>query len=420
VYREGDGLGLPCARGTRLGWDQWSCDGNWGPAYQIDSIVSEAIRESAMPGCRVVVAHKGRVMHDGVYGTTDGRTQVEEGTIYDLASITKIAATSLCLMAGDETGWFDLHEPLSHALEELDTLELGTRTYQEILSHQAGLYPWIPFHLETLSDSLDLLSDKPLCDENICVNPGLYICSQYVDTMYLRIRNKEVRDAGHYRYSDLGYYLIHKRLNKEYRCEDAIDSLSHKWFYEPMGLFSMGFKPLERSGIHLGEIAPTEIDTIFRKRTVHGYVHDPGAALLGGVSGHAGLFSDAHDLTRLGQMLLNGGSALGHDFFRDDGKTIKKWTSRAYPDSKNRRGIAFDKPAMDLDQGPTCNLASESSFGHSGFTGTLIWVDPKYDLVFVFLSNRTYPHAENRKLITMDIRTEIQRAVMEHLNAVSR
>ena len=119
-------------------------------------------------------------------------------------------------------------------------------------------------------------------------------------------------------------------------------------------------------------------------------------------------------------MLLNGGSALGHDFFRKDGKTIEKWTSRAYPDSKNRRGIAFHKPAMDLDQGPTCNLASESSFGHSGFTGTLIWVDPKYDLVFVFLSNRTYPHAENRKLITMDVRTEIQRVIMEHLNAVSR
>ena len=420
VYREGDGLGLPCARGTRLGWNQWACDGNWGPAYQIDSIVSEAISESAMPGCRVVVAHKGRVMHDGVYGTTDGQNQVEEGTIYDLASITKIAATSLCLMAGDETGWFDLHEPISHALEELDTLELGTRTYQEILSHQAGLHPWIPFHLETLSDSLDLLSDTPRCDDNICVNPGLYICSQYMDTMYLRIKNKEVRDAGHYRYSDLGYYLIHKRLNKKYRCDNAIDSLSHTWFYEPMGLSSMGFKPLERAEIDLGEIAPTEIDTIFRKRTVHGYVHDPGAALLGGVSGHAGLFSDAHDLTRLGQMLLNGGTALGHDFFKHDGKTIEKWTSRAYPNSKNRRGIAFDKPAMDLDQGPTCNLASESSFGHSGFTGTLIWVDPKYDLVFVFLSNRTYPHAENRKLITMDVRTEIQRVILEHLNAVSR
>ena len=419
-YREGDGLGLQCASGTRLGWNKWSCDGNWAPAHKIDSIVSEAIMESAIPGCRVVVAHKGRVMHDGVYGTTDGSNKVEKGTIYDLASITKIASTSLCLMEGDEKGWFELDAPLSLKLEELDTLELGTRTFREILSHQAGLYPWIPFHLETLSDSLDLLSAKPLCEENICVNPGLYICSQFVDTMYQRIWNSEIREPGEYRYSDLGYYLIHKILNNAYNCDYAIDSLSHSWFYEPMGLYSMGFKPLERHGIDLGDIAPTEIDTVFRKRTVHGYVHDPGAALLGGVCGHAGLFSDAHDLTRLGQMLLNGGSALGHDFFSNTENTIEQWTSRAFPDKENRRGLGFDKPALNLDEGPTCNLASESSFGHTGFTGTLLWVDPEYDLVYVFLSNRTFPDSENKKLITMDVRTEIQRVILEHLNAVSR
>jgi len=419
-YREGDGLGLNSHVGNRLGWNKWSCEGNWGPANKIDSIVNEAIQESAMPGCRVVVAHKGRVMHDGVYGTTDGNNIVEEGTVYDLASITKIAATSLCLMEGAEKGWFELDEILSNQLGEFDTLELGNRTFREILSHQAGLYPWIPFYLETLSDSLDLLSDKPLCNENVCINPKLFICTQFVDTMYKRISNSEIRDAGEYRYSDLGYYLIHKILNNTYDCDFAVDSLSNKWFYEPLGLYSMGFNPLEKHRVGIDEIAPTEIDTIFRKRTVQGYVHDPGAALLGGVCGHAGLFSDAHDLTRLGQMLLNGGTALGHDFFSQTGNTVEDWTSRAYTEGGNRRGIGFDKPALDYDEGPTCNLSSKESFGHSGFTGTLLWVDPTYDLVYVFLSNRTYPDTENKKLITLDVRTEIQRVIMEHFNATLR
>jgi CubicO group peptidase (beta-lactamase class C family) len=359
-------------------------------------------------------------MHDGIYGTTDGNHKVEAGTIYDLASITKVAATSLCLMVGDDKGWFDLNETLSTKLVEYDTLDLGNRTYREILSHQAGLYPWIPFYLETLSDSLDLLSDKPLCEDNVCINPELFICSQFVDTMYKRISSYEVREAGEYRYSDLGYYLIHKILNNAYDCDFAIDSLSNKWFYEPLGLFSMGFNPLERGRIRISDIAPTEIDTIFRKRTVQGYVHDYGAALLGGVCCHAGLFSDAHDLTRLGQMLLNGGSALGYDFYNKKEHTIEQWTSRAFPEGENRRGIGFDKPALSLDEGPTSNLASESSFGHSGFTGTLLWVDPKYDLVYVFLSNRTYPDTENKKLISMNVRTEIQRVIMEHLNASLR
>jgi CubicO group peptidase (beta-lactamase class C family) len=323
-------------------------------------------------------------------------------------------------MVGDEKGWFALDGILSNQLGEFDTLELGNRTFREILSHQAGLYPWIPFYLETLSDSLDLLSDKPLCEDNVCINPKLYICRQFVDTMYKRISTSEIRDAGEYRYSDLGYYLIHKILNNTYDCEFAIDSLSNKWFYEPLGLFSMGFNPLEKHRIGIDDIAPTEIDNIFRKRTVQGYVHDPGAALLGGVCGHAGLFSDAHDLTRLGQMLLNGGSALGYNFYSQKGNTVENWTSRAFPEGENRRGIGFDKPALHHDEGPTSNLASKESFGHSGFTGTLLWVDPTYDLVFVFLSNRTYPDTENNKLITMNVRTEIQRVIMEHLNATLR
>ena len=314
-FQEGDGLGLEIKVGERLGWDNGACSGSWGARAQIDSIVNEALEAGAFPGCRVVVAHKGRVMHDGVYGTTDGTVKVEESTIYDLASITKIAATTLCLMAEEEADMFDVDEPILKKLTNLDTTEIGTRTYREILSHQAGLYPWIPFYLETLSDSLNLLSDRPLCDKNICINPELFICEEFIDTIYKRIISSELRPSGEYRYSDLGYYLIHKILNSTYGTDNAIDSLSAAKFYNPMGLFSMGFNPLNNPGININDIAPTEVDTIFRKGTIQGYVHDPGAALFGGVCGHAGVFSDAHDLARLGQMLLNGGSSLGINFF---------------------------------------------------------------------------------------------------------
>ena len=419
-FQEGDGLGLDVEVGERLGWDNGACRGSWGARAKIDSIVNEALEAGAFPGCRVVVAHKGRVMHDGVYGTTDGTVKVEETTIYDLASITKIAATTLCLMAEEEAGSLDLDEPLFKKLTHLDNAEMGTRTYKEILSHQAGLTPWIPFYLETLSDSLNLLSDRPICDKNICLNPELFICKEFIDTIYKRIITSELRPSGEYRYSDLGYYLIHKMLNSSYGTDNAIDSLVAAKFYNPMGLFSMRFNPLETPGINLVDIAPTEVDTIFRKGTIQGYVHDPGAALFGGVCGHAGVFSDAHDLARLGQMLLNGGSYLGTSFFDLKENTIKKWTQRAFPEGDNRRGIGFDKPALEYDNGPTCNLASKSSFGHSGFTGTLLWVDPQYDLVYVFLSNRTYPDSKNRKLITMDVRTEIQRVIMEQLNTTLR
>ncbi|HIB77845.1 MAG TPA: glycosyl hydrolase [Flavobacteriales bacterium] len=420
-FKEGWGIEVVKPESGRLGFNPSACGGAWEPSLKIDSIVEVALEAGAYPGCRVVVSHKGIVMHDEKYGTTDGKIQVSENTIYDLASITKVAATTLCLMRLEEEGKFDLDYPISEYLQELDTLELGTRTFRQILSHQAGLYPWIPFYLETLSDSLDLLSDRPMCDDNICINPNLFLCEEFVDTMYLRIVESELRPSGEYRYSDLGYYLIHKILNQLYGTTRAVDSLSTTWFYNPMGLYSMGFNPLARPGFLIDDIAPTEEDKVFRKCVVQGHVHDPGAALLGGVCGHAGLFSDAHDLTRLGQMLLDNGSYLGVDLLDSKKSTIDTWTSRAFPDSdSNRRGLGFDKPALELDSGPTCDIASTSSFGHSGFTGTLLWVDPEFDLVYVFLSNRTYPDAENSKLITLDVRTEIQRVVMEHLNAPIR
>jgi len=390
---EGEGLGLWCTGEIdhhRLGWNSSAYDDSWDPTVLIDSIVNEALLAEAMPGCRVVVAHKSEIVLDKCYGTTDGQRPVEKTTIYDLASITKIAATSLCLMQLNQSGYFDLDDELAKHMPELDTLELGTRTFREVLAHQSGLYPWIPFYRETLCDSID---DVP------------------VDTMYQRIYDSELRPAGKYRYSDLGYYLFHNYLNKWNGTEAAIDSLSQNKIYTPLGLYSMGFNPLKK--FTLDQIAPTENDLEFRNCTVHGTVHDPGAHMLDGVCCHAGLFSDAYDLARIGYMLLNKGRYSGYTVAKPS--TIDAWTTRAYPGTDNRRGVGFDKKGLNPDEGPASDLASEASFGHSGFTGTLLWVDPEYDLVYVFLSNRTFPDAANSKLISMNVRTEIHRVVMEHI-----
>ena len=389
-FYEGDGLGLRNGRVSSLGWGYDSKENTWGCAAEIDSIVADAFAEDAMPGCRIVIAHKGEVVHDKAYGTIDGVAPVELGTIYDLASITKVAATSICLMKLNRMGNVDLDDPLRKHIPSLDTLELGTRTVKEVLTHSSGLYPWIPFYRETLNDSIDNMP---------------------VDTIYKRIYDCELKPAGEYQYSDLGYYLFHTMLNNSFENESAIDSLSMDWIYEPLGLTSMGFHPLDR--FDKSTIAPTEDDKIFRKAIVRGTVHDPGAHMLGGVCCHAGLFSDAHDLARLGQMFLNNGVYNGYKLL--DASTLNEWTQRTYPNGENRRGIGFDKKGLNEDKGTASPLASDASFGHSGFTGTLLWVDPVYELVYVFLSNRTFPNAENDALITKNVRTEIHSAIMNHL-----
>ncbi|MBM56092.1 MAG: hypothetical protein CMB32_06015 [Euryarchaeota archaeon] len=389
-FYEGDGLGLRQGRVSTLGWGHDSKENTWGCTAEIDSIVADAFAEDAMPGCRIVIAHKGEVVHDKAYGTIDGVAPVEMGTIYDLASITKVAATSICLMKLNSMGYVDLDDPLRKHIPSLDTLELGTRTVKEVLTHSSGLYPWIPFYREILNDSIDNMP---------------------VDTMYKRIYDCELKPAGDYNYSDLGYYLFHNMFNRWFENDRAIDSLSMDWIYKPLGLTSMGFHPLKRSD--KSTIAPTEDDKVFRKGIVRGTVHDPGSHMLGGVCCHAGLFSDAHDLARLGQMFLNNGVYNGYKLL--DASTLNEWTKRTYPKSENRRGIGFDKKGLKEDEGTASPLASDASFGHSGFTGTLLWVDPEYELVYVFLSNRTFPNAENDALITKNVRTEIHSAIMNHL-----
>ena len=291
---------------------------------------------------------------------------------------------------------------------------MGTRTVREFVTHQAGLEPWIPFYLAALEDSSGVFGVEPTDGCDLEITPTLFLEDVYADSVWSMIMTSELKPAGKYKYSDLGFYMWVKVLAA--RGVDVKDWVQTH-MADAMGWSSMGYNPLQR-GIARDDIAPSEMDEVFRQGEVRGTVHDPGAAMQGGVGCHAGLFSNAYDLAELGETWLRGGTLRGVELVPE--AVLKTWTQRGFPEGDNRRGLVFDKPALEPDSGPTCDLASWESFGHTGFTGTLVWVDPAYDLVYVFLSNRTYPDASNTRLLRLDTRTEIQRVLLEHLGATSR
>jgi beta-N-acetylhexosaminidase len=383
--------------------------------FEIDVIANKGIAQKAYPGCQVMAAKDGKVFYHQSFGyqTYDNQKPVDAATSYDLASITKTAASTNAIMKLVEQGKLDLNATLGVYLSDL----VGNTPYaslklKEILAHQAGLSPWIPFYTKTLIDKQPdpaIYSSTPTETKRSKVANELYILDSYRDTMLAKIIATPLKPKGNYKYSDLGYYFLQKII--EQITNQTLDEYLKKEFYVPMGLPTLGFNPLDY--YPLENIAPTERDNYFRHQLVQGYVHDMGAAMTGGVAGHAGLFSNATDLMALMQMLLNDGYYGGQQFLKPT--TIKSFTSCQFC-PRNRRGAGFDKPVLSLDGGPTSKLVSLESFGHTGFTGTQAWADPVNGVNYVFLSNRVYPSAENRKLITMGIRTEIQRVIYEAVN----
>ncbi len=376
---------------------------------QIDQIAQEAISTRATPGCQIFVARNGRIIYDKAFGyfTYDKRIKVQTDDLYDLASLTKVAATTLSLMYFFENHLFNPNLAIGHYLKSLGNSEISTALIRDIMTHTAGLKAWIPFYLKTIGDKFDEyychFYEDPF---TIQVADQLYIRKDFPDTMYQIIRDKPLKRKGHYKYSDLGFYLL-KQIVEELS-KMPIEDFVQQQYYQALGLHYMTYKPLEKFG--LNQIVPTEYDSVFRKQLIHGYVHDPGAAMIGGVSGHAGLFSNAENLGVLMQMLLNGGTYGGKSFLQKE--TIQYFTKRQ--NNKSRRGLGFDKPEPNHNYiGPTSELVSLKTFGHTGFTGTCAWVDPKYGLVYVFLSNRINPTAKNKKLITENIRTRIQDVLYE-------
>ncbi len=372
---------------------------------KVDSIALKGIADSVYPGCQILIAVKGKVIYQKSFGyhTYKKDHPVKNSDIYDLASVTKIAATTISIMRLYEEGRIKLDEALVKYLPELDSTNKENIIIRQLLTHQARLKPFIPFYKKLVfkgtPDSNVFRTEKSTVFP-YRVAENLYIRWDYPDTLFQAIINSDLRESDKYKYSDLGFYFLKQIIERT--TNETIDAYVMENFYKPLGLTTMCYQP--RNYIDLERIVPSEKDTAFRMQVLQGDVNDPGAAICGGVQGHAGLFSNSNDLAILLQMLIQGGEYGGQRYYAKS--TVDEFTSYQY--KNNRRGLGFDKPMPDRDGGPTCKAVSDESFGHSGFTGTYVWADPRYEIVYVFLSNRTYPYSENNKLLESGIRTDIQ------------
>lgn len=382
---------------------------------RIDSIAMKGIDAKAYPGCQVLLAKDGKVFFHKTYGylSYDKKNPVASDMIYDMASVTKIAATTLAVMKLYDEGKINLDNKLGRYLPQLHGSNKENLIIRDVLAHRAKLKAWIPFFKKTVKNGIpDTSIYKKVKSENYAyrVADSMFIRNDYRDTIINEIIQSPLSKKKKYVYSDLGFYLL--RMLVEEVTGQEFEAYLKENFYTPMGLSSIGYKPRER--FNLQRIVPTELDTAFRMQLVHGDVNDQGAAMLGGVSGHAGLFSDANDLAAILQMFLQKGVYAGTRYLK--ASTVEEFTKYQFPEKNNRRGLGFDKPSLDpKENGPSCPSASAGSYGHSGFTGTFFWSDPKENLIYIFLSNRVYPDAGNRKLIDMNIRTDIQQVVYDAL-----
>jgi len=380
----------------------------------INKIADTIIQEKMAPGFQVFVARNGKVVLEKSYGhhTYDKKIKVKNSDIYDLASLTKILASLPLIMKAEEEGKIRLTANLRDVLPSFSNSNKDTVTVKEILSHFGRLKSWIPFY----KDTQDSITGKNLGqfyrkqesnDFKTKVAENLFINESYKDSILKYIKDADQNETSGYGYSDLGYYIFKEVLENAYK--KPLDKLVDDTFYKSLGANRTSYLPLHK--FNKSEIVPTEKDDYFRDQLLHGNVHDMGAAMLGGIGGHAGLFANANDVGKIMQMYLQKGFYGGKRYLKSE--TIGKFNQRYFSDEKVRRGLGFDKPQLDPEVKATCGCVSDESFGHSGFTGTYTWADPKSGLVYVFLSNRVYPKMDNRGLIDTNIRTRIQQIIQD-------
>ena len=376
----------------------------------IDTIVQEMLDKKAAPGCQILAARNGKIFYQKAFGhhTDKKKIKTKINDMYDVASVTKTLATTISLMRLYDEGLININHPLDAYLPDLDTTNKGDLIIEDVLAHHSGLPGWIPFYKDSMEPEvknpkrLEKYYRPAYSDSfSLKVTDKLFLRNDFQDTIYRQIRNCDLREKRNYRYSDLGFYLFQNIIEKKTGL--PLEQYTANNFYKPLGLSRTLFNPLEKYSKEL--IAPSEKDDYFRDEVIHGHVHDMGAAMLGGAAGHAGLFSNAGELAIIMQMLLNGGSYADKRYISP--QTVKKFTKR-YTRS-TRRGLGFDM--KELDSSKTENVANEASnltFGHLGFTGISVYADPKYDLIYIFLSNRTYPTMNNRVFSRNNYRPRVQ------------
>ena len=392
---------------------------------KVDSLIKDAIAQKAFPGAQVLVAFQGEILLEKAYGfhTYDSLVPVQTTDLYDLASVTKILGPLPAIMALVEQGVLELDAPFSTYWtpwkKYRDKKDL---TLREILAHQAGLTPYIFFLNEVIAYpkrgapklKKRFVRERPSNRFTLMAYENKYIHRRFPQKMYRKINRAAPSTEKKYNYSGLAFLLfpslIEQLTGEDYR------SYMRSHFYDPLGAHNLGYLPAQR--LRNKRVVPTERDSLFRKALTQNYVHDENAALFGGVSGNAGLFSNAASVYKILNMWLQGGSVGGCKYL--SAETISTFTAVQYPENNNRRGLGFDKPLLGNNSLPASESypapsVSPESYGHSGFTGTFVWVDPTHELIYIFLSNRVYPSRTQRGIYTTNIRETVQEAIYKGL-----
>lgn len=393
--------------------------------HHIEDIALEGIHKGAYPGCYVLVAKDGAVIYDRGFGNLEyqlSSSKVTHETVYDLASITKAVATVPALMKLYDERKIKLQDKLGKFVPQTAGTDKARITVREALFHETGFISFIPYYTTVIDknscenthfgkeskktgDTIDckfiptFISDKPSDDFPLPVAENLYASNQVPEELLRHIVNTPLK-TKRYRYSCLNFILLKEAI--ENISNTDLNSYLQNSLYRKLGAYATTFRPLDR--IPANNIAPTENDLFFRKQQLKGYVHDEGAALLGGISGNAGLFSDANGLAKLSQMWLNGGEYGGERFLSEE--TVNLFTKTK--SNNSRRGLGFDKPDPHSANSPASPLTPVSVYGHTGYTGTCVWVDPDNRMIYIFLSNRVFPARLPNRLSTLKIRERIQ------------
>ncbi|MDR0537075.1 MAG: serine hydrolase [Tannerellaceae bacterium] len=369
---------------------------------KIDTIANIGLKEKAYPGCRILVARDGMVIYDKAFGYYDymSRQPVTEQSIYDLASISKTVGALPAVMQAYDRQYFALDEPIGRYFPRFAGSDKGQITIRDLLYHQSGLMPSLPFSAYKKAS----VSTYASADFDMEAGRNFFVAASFRDTIMETIKNSKLNMKGKYLYSCINFVMLQNLVEKIEG--QSLDSIVRKSFYDRLGARTITYNPLHR--FDTLQIVPTETDGVFRRQYLRGYVHDEIAAYQGGVSGNAGLFSTAGDLAKVLQLYLNLGVYGGERY-------LSEYVMRLFTESKatvSRRGLGFDKPDVDNPQASPCGvLAPASVYGHTGYTGTCFWVDPDNQLIYIFLSNRVNPTRENDKLTSLSIRTRIQDAI---------